>query len=441
MGLIRPRTLKGFRDFLPTDARARRRVVAVVTKVFERFGFLPLETPALEYADVLTGKYGDEGEKLMYRFTDQGDRDVALRYDLTVPLARVVAQYENDLPKPFRRYQIATVWRAENTQRGRFREFTQCDIDIVGSAAIAADAEIIAVIASVLETLKVGPYTIRVNNRKLLNSVLAAAGVKEKDWLPILRSIDKWEKIGAEGVRSELSEILSDSQMENFFSLLPKERTEPFDEWSARVSAVISKEGDGKEGLGEMAALLEGAEAIDAPNGTVVFDMLMARGLDYYTGTILEAVIDGQEDFGSVFGGGRYDNLIKQFTGKDIPAVGVSCGLDRLLAAVAENEDFSVKPATASVLVCYVEDDTVAEGQIIANELRKEGINTDLWLDPARLEKQLKYADMLGIPLAVLFGSEEAKKGSVTVKDLRTKKQTRVPRADLVETVNELLGV
>lgn len=410
----------------------------VVSDVFERFGFMLLETPALEYADVLTGKYGDEGEKLMYRFTDQGDRDVVLRYDLTVPLARVVAQYENELPKPFRRYQIAPVWRAENTQKGRFREFTQCDADIVGSDSVTADIEIVNVAALVLEELKVGTYTIRVNNRKLLNGVLEAANIKEKDWLPILRSIDKWEKIGVEGVREELEDVLSATQMENFFSLLPKEREEPFDEWSARVTAVIGKEGDGKEGLEEMAALLEGAEAIDAPNGTVVFDMLLARGLDYYTGTIIEATIDGQEEFGSVFGGGRYDNLIKQFIGKDIPAVGISCGFDRLMAAVADNKEFITQPATADALVCYVEDDTVVEASRIANELRAAKINTELWLEPARLEKQLKYADTLGIPLAVLFGANEAKKGSVTVKDLRTKKQIRVKRAELIETIQNL---
>lgn len=440
MGLIRPRTLKGFRDFLPADARLRQRVVRVVTDVFERFGFLPLETPALEYADVLAGKYGDEGEKLMYRFTDQGDRDVALRYDLTVPLARVVAQYENELPKPFRRYQIAPVWRAENTQKGRSREFTQCDVDIVGSSSIEADVEIVNVMASVLEALKVGEYIIRVNNRKLLNGVLEAATIKEKDWLPILRSIDKWEKIGVEGVREELSELLSDSQMENVFSLLPKEREEPFDEWSARVSAVIKKTKEGQSGIEEMKKLLDLAENIDAPNGTVVFDMLLARGLDYYTGTVMEAEIVEQKEFGSVFGGGRFDELIGRFTGKGIPAVGISCGLDRLLAAIAENEDFLTKSGTADVLVCYVEDDTNAEGRIIANELRAAEINTELWLDPARLEKQLKYADGLGIPLAVLFGANEAKKGSVTIKDLRTKKQKTIPRSELIESVQELMG-
>jgi histidyl-tRNA synthetase len=437
MATIEPRNLKGFRDFLPQAAIRRQNVIASIIKTYERFGFVPLETPALEYADVLMGKYGEEGEKLLYRFRDQGDREVALRYDLTVPLARVVAQYP-ELSKPFRRYQIAPVWRAENTQKGRFREFTQCDIDIVGTSSMLADAEIAQVMAAALANLGFSNFQIRINNRKLLNGILEAARVPENQWLATLRSLDKWGKIRAKGVEEELSGFLSEKITSAFIALLPKE-TEDFSSWSERTIEMISATTNGVEGIKELNKVMTSLAGIGMPEGTFQGDVLLARGLDYYTGTIFEAALTDTPEIGSVYGGGRYDKLIGQFIGKDIPAVGTSAGVDRILAAMEELGMGIPRSSTADVLVCMMGEELAAETSKLANELRTAGINTETWYEPDKLDKQLKYADKQGIPFVVLFGSDEKEQGMVTVKDLRTKKQEQTRKDFCIQTIQNLL--
>ena len=374
-------TLKGFRDFLPKEMRKRQYVINTLKQVFESYGFEPLETPALEYAEILLGKYGEEGDKLMYKFKDNGDRDVALRYDQTVPLARVVAQYQNELPMPFKRYQIQPVWRAENTQKGRYREFLQCDADIVGANSPLSDAEIINLAEKALEKLGFSNYKIVINDRVNFANVPPLA----------IATIDKLQKIGKEGVLKELGD-----------KGIP----------ASTLDEVLNKKPT--ENLEKIIRLLN--------NPRVVFDPTLARGLDYYTGLIFEIEIEGYSA-GSVCGGGRYDNLIGMFAGKDIPAVGFAFGFDRLVEAMDELNLFPTDLATTKVLVTVFSDDLRNKSIEVANKLRENDINTELYLDDAKMEKQLKYADQKGIPFVVIIGPDEAKNNTVTLKNMKTREQ------------------
>ncbi len=374
-------TLKGFRDFLPKEMRKRQYVINTLKQVFESYGFEPLETPALEYAEILLGKYGEEGDKLMYKFKDNGDRDVALRYDQTVPLARVVAQYQNELPMPFKRYQIQPVWRAENTQKGRYREFLQCDADIVGANSPLSDAEIINLAEKALEKLGFSNYKIVINDRVNFANVPPLA----------IATIDKLQKIGKEGVLKELGD-----------KGIP----------ASTLDEVLNKKPT--ENLEKIIRLLN--------NPRVVFDPTLARGLDYYTGLIFEIEIEGYSA-GSVCGGGRYDNLIGMFAGKDIPAVGFAFGFDRLVEAMDELNLFPTDLATTRVLVTVFSDDLRNKSIEVANKLRENDINTELYLDDAKMEKQLKYADQKGIPFVVIIGPDEAKNNTVTLKNMKTREQ------------------
>lgn len=378
-------TLKGFRDFLPAEMRKRLYVINSLKKVFESFGFEPLETPALEYEEILLGKYGEEGDKLMYRFEDNGQRRVALRYDQTVPLARVAAQYPN-LPVPFKRYQIQPVWRAENTQKGRFREFLQCDIDIVGLSYLYADAEIVACVVKSLETLGFKDFKVLINDRKVFEGVPVEA----------IRILDKLKKIGRDGVLEQLKNSGIDSNLlEKFESQKPTQTLE---------------------------TIFEALENLGVPKEKVEFSPTLARGLDYYTGMIIEAEIEGYTA-GSVAGGGRYDNLIGMFSGNQIPAVGLAFGFDRILEAMDQFELFPKNLTTAKVLVTVFSKELGPESIKIANTLRKE-VNTELWLDKeSKLEKQLKYADAKGIPYVVIIGPEEIKQGIVKLKNMVDKTQ------------------
>lgn len=427
---IEPRTLKGFRDFLPGAAQMRLAAIEKIRSVFQRFGFLPLETPTLEYADVLTGKYGNEGEKLLYRFRDQGNRNVAMRYDLTVPLARVVAQYP-DIPKPFRRYQIAPVWRADNPQKGRYREFWQCDADIAGSASVLADADIILVAAAVLRALGITTFQVQVNNRKLLNSVLRAARIEDNNVSAVLRTIDKWEKIGRTGVFDELGSFLTKEQLETLRVFLPAD-SQPLKEngWNEAVAPLLDDEG--AQGLRELRDVL-GLCSKNTDIQDVRGVLNLARGLDYYTGTIFEIVLTEKPEFGSIIGGGRYDQLIGRFTGTDMPAVGMSVGLDRLLVAMDELGIEQGSQPTAQVFVALLDNDLREDVLGLVNELRSVGIATAVSYDATKLEKQLKYADTVGIPFVVLYGKKEQEAGTVVLKDLRKREQRKVERSKIVE--------
>ncbi len=391
---IEPRTLKGFRDFLPESARKRNYVINALRKVFESFGFEPLETPVLEYEDILLGKYGDEGDKLMYRFTDNGERRVAMRYDQTVPLARVVAQFKNDLPMPFKRFQVSNVYRAENTQKGRFREFLQCDIDTVGVDSAAADAEIIQVVLMCLKTLGFKNYKISINDRKVFDGIAKEAII----------AIDKLKKIGEEGVRQELSQKGQD------VSVLEKVRTATP---TPRIEEVLKIVGDQQ----------------------VVFDPTLARGLDYYTGIIIEAEIEGY-DAGSIGGGGRFNDLIGMFINESIPAVGFAFGFDRLMEALEESNLLKIDPSVTKVLVGIFSPELENEAIEAATKLRSKKINTELWLETdAKLEKQLKYAVKKKIPYLLLIGPEEKEKGMVTIKALDTRDQKTVTIEEAIQMI------
>jgi len=364
MNKITPKTLKGFRDFLPKEARKRAYVIEKLKSVFESYGFEPLETPSLEYAEILTGKYGDEGDKLMYKFKDNGGRDVALRYDQTVPLARVVAEYGEKLPMPFKRYQIQNVWRAENTQRGRFREFLQCDIDTVGTANINADLEIIICVAKCLETLGFKQFKILTNDRKNLKDIPKEAII----------IIDKLKKIGEEGVKKELSEKGFDSSILENIKISGK---------TPAIDLLVEK--------------LE---------GKVIFEPTLARGLDYYTGLIFEVEINGYSA-GSVAGGGRYDELVGMFADKQIPAVGASFGFDRLIEAMNELNLFPKDLQTTKVLILNLPN-FEEKALEIANKLRENNINTEVYLD-SNIEKgkQFNYSEKKGIPYTIVPNENE----------------------------------
>ena len=395
--MIKAQTLKGFRDFLPADAIKRQFLIGKIQTVFERFGFDPLETPALEYAETLLGKYGDEADKLLYTFEDRGGRKVGMRYDQTVPAARVVAQYGQDIPSPFKRYQLQPVWRAENTQKGRYREFLQCDIDTFGEASYLADAEIIACVYAVMRELGFASFRISINDRTLFGDTPPGA----------ITVIDKLAKIGPEGVKKELTSKGFDPM------LLETIR-------SNKPSVLLRK-------------IMELLPDLGVSLNSVRFDPTLARGLDYYTSTIVEVSIDGYTA-GSVGGGGRYDNLIGQFMGKQVPAVGFAFGFDRMLEAMDEANLLPTKKTATSVFVAVFSPALFAQSLILVSRLRDAGVAAEVSLDAsAKLDKQLKYADRKGIPYAVIQGPKEKTKNRVLLKSMATQKQDEI-------TVDELIA-
>lgn len=413
--MIKPKTLKGFRDFLPKEARKRQYAIDALRKVFESYGFEPLETPALEYAEILEGKYGEEEERLMYKFEDKGGRKVALKYDQTVPLARVVAQYGNSLPMPFKRYQISNVWRGENPQKGRFREFLQCDIDTVGTSSLLADAEIIEIATSSLRALGFTKFKVLINNRKVFGKFVEEGFVTDKNRLPdIVRSLDKIKKIGRSGVKNDLiNKGFSDQQAE-----------------------AILKNTETMEKNPEIIDLENYLKKLGLREDEFIFKPDLARGLDYYTGTIFEIETEGYE-VGSVCGGGRYDNLIGMFGSKQIPAVGCSFGFDRVIEAMDSLNLFPDNLQTAKVLVTVFSPAFLDKSIGVCNILNESNISQELYVDPdAKMDKQLKYADAKSIPYVVIIGSKEAESGSATVKNMKTGEQRTVKLEDLPNAIS-----
>ena len=412
---IKPQTLKGFRDFLPKDMVIRQKVIETLKIVFESYGFEPLETPALEYADTLLGKSGKEAEKLMYLFKDSGGRDVGLRYELTISLARVMAQYPN-IPLPFKRYQMQPVWRAEKPQKGRYREFLQCDVDIMGTTSFLADAEIIEIIYQSIIALGFKKFVIKINNRKLLFKLMEDANVPKEKRLATLISIDKLGKNGRDKVETEL--ILKGLPKENInkiFNLISKIKPD--------------------ETLEEIFRTFESSKI---PKEYFQFDPTLVRGLDYYTGPIYEAIVE-KPKIGSIAGGGRYDKLISNLGGPDIPATGVSFGLDRICDVIKEQNLWpNLSPTPTKVLISVFSPEYLENSIEIANKLRAESIPTELYLDPeTKLDKQLKYASKKGIPYVIIAGPEEIKAGKSTIKAMKTGKQETVFLARAIEIIKK----
>jgi len=399
MSKINLQTPKGFRDFLPAESSRRRFAVEKIRNVLEKFGFEPLETPAVEYTEVLKGKYGDE-EKLIFEFTDRGGRQVALKYDQTVPLARVVASNPT-LPRPFKRYQIQPAWRAENPQRGRFREFTQIDFDTVGSNSLLADAEIVAATISAVKELGFEKFVLKINDRETFKGMPIEA----------IRVIDKLAKIGEDGVIEQLKKVGYDTKEAK--SLLKR-----------------LKDSSPTKAIKDLFKIL-GDYKLEADK--YAFDPTLARGLDYYTSIVYELEIEGYSA-GSVGAGGRYDNLIGRFTGEKIPAVGFAFGLDRLMEAAEELNLFDPYQLTTRILVTVFNEKLLKDSLALVAALRKQGIAAEISLDPTeKLDKQLKYADNKGIPFVAILGPEEAKTKTVTFKNLGSGEQKNLKITELLK--------
>ena len=393
-------TLKGFRDFLPAEKRARDLAVAKIKSTFERFGFEPIETPTLEYAELLLGKYGDEADKLVYSFEDRGGRQVALRYDQTVPTARVLSQYQNELGKCFRRYQIQPVFRADKPQKGRYRELIQCDADIFGTISPIADAEILSVYYDIYRDLGLTDLVIELNDRETLISTLTPYATKEVKVFSIIQSIDKLDKQTVEEVISELiAKGLDKSSAKSALSDIQK----------ATPST-------------SLASIIQATQTLGVPEVNIKFNPALARGLDYYTGMIFEGKIPGE--LGSVGGGGRYDKLIESLGGPNIPAVGFGLGFDRTIEVLIARNLVSSTPTTR-VLVTIFSPALQGLALQVAQSLRSAGINTELYPDPTdKLDKQFKYADKKSIPYAIVIGQDEIDKNLVTLKNLATREQS-----------------
>jgi len=385
--------LKGFRDLGPDEMAVRTEAVKRLRTVFERYGFVELQTPTLEKAEVLLGKYGQEAEKLMYLFEDRGGRKVGLKYDLTVPLARYMAANKNT-PLPFKRYQIQPVWRAENTQKGRYREFYQCDVDTIGSSSPMADAEILAVIKDALLELGFETFTTIINSRTVLFKTLESVDIKGNNRLSVIQTIDKLDKKSKEEVSKELAEKgLSKNKVKSIFDAFQNSLPDEY------LSEVIKR-----------------AEDLGVDN--LSFTPTLARGLDYYTGPIFETVVE-KPKIGSLTGGGRYDNLIKSLGGPDLAAVGTSIGFERAVDVIAELGLWSTTSSGPQVFLTVFSGKYRGQATEAAYTMRKTGINTELSVVDQPLDKQLKYAGRRGIPFALIIGPNEAKGKSVTLKDLK----------------------
>jgi len=478
--MITPQTLKGFRDFLPKQAKKRQYVIDILRKTFESFGFDPLETPALEYEEVLLGKYGDEGDKLMYRFEDNGKRKVALRYDQTVPLARVVAQYQNELPFPFKRYQIQPVWRAENTQKGRFREFMQCDIDIIGSKNLLTDGEIISCALSVIKKLGFKKYKMMINEKTTIDERFKMQNIPEGQTKFIATEMDKKDKKPEEEIfksiysisgsitmsstasgtitsindlnnpenkrkiQNWLNNYQPDSYQLNNFIPKPKpsinEINEEFEK--AKTDDNIIKYFELMENPPSYQKIQNILQKLDVGEDEISYNPNLVRGLSYYTGYIFELQLTDYQG-GSVGGGGRYDNLVGQFTGQKIPAVGFAFGFDRLIEAMEELNLFpqNLNYSSARILVSIFNTELFYKSIELLNQLRNNNINAEIYDDPdQKLDKQLKYADKKGIPFVAIIGPDEVKNNMVTLKNLKEKKQETVPLDELVKLLRLALS-
>ncbi len=415
------------RDFLPEDVRRREYVIGIIKRVYERYGFEPLETPAVENIETLLGKYGEEGNQLIFKILKRGEHeatgeaDLALRYDLTVPLARVVAQYQSKLPRLFKRYQIQPVWRADRPARGRFREFYQCDVDSLGSTAPAVEAELCAAVSDALMELGFNDFVIRINHRELLTAILRRAGVGTHQQSDALIALDKLDKIGPQGVGGELANRGIEEQARNaLLQVFLRDDTEGAS--LAGVAAFVTGDAAGEQAVANLQAI-SGLTGQTSAAGKLKFDPSLARGLSYYTGAIME--INVADLAGSLGGGGRYDNLVGMFLGQNIAACGFSLGLERILVVMTERNMFPATLATTPADVMIATFDTSGAGAAIrlAATLRKVGLRVLVYPDAEKIGKQIKYADSRGIPFVALLGEDEIKAGTVTVKNLSAQTQ------------------
>ena len=429
--LIQPRTLKGFRDFPPALAMPREEMIDRAKAVFRSYGFAPIDTPALEYAEILTGKGGDESDKQMYRFTDHGGRDVALRFDLTVPFARFAAQHAKQLGLPFKRYHVGPVWRGENTQHGRYREFYQCDFDTIGTDSNAADIETALVIHDILAALGFERFQIHVNNRKVLSGLLQSLGLEEQT-TAVLRALDKLAKIGAEKVAAEMAAAgIAGEQAQKILAAVQLRGSNG--EILAQLWEQLGHNELAAQGVKDLMQLTEVFAAAEIPASRLAIDVSIARGLDYYTGTVFETLLDDLPGIGSICSGGRYDNLAGLYTKQHLPGVGASLGLDRLLAAMEELGLLREVNTPAKVFIVQFADDALGQYIQLSRRLRAAGIATEVSTDAKGMGKQLKYADRKGFRFAVIGGPDELAKGVWQIKDLRGDASAEVSDEQIVD--------
>ena len=441
MERIKPRTLSGFMELLPAKQQKLERMMQILRDTYALYGFAPLDTPAIEDAQILLAKGGGETEKQIYRF-QKGDSDLALRFDLTVPLAKYVALHYNDLAFPFRRYQISKVYRGERAQRGRFREFYQADIDIIGDGKldILNEAEIPAIIYRVFRGFGLSRFQIRVNNRKILNGFYAMQGLSEKSG-EIMRSVDKLDKIGAEKVRAILVDTceLSEAQADEILKFIAISGSNK--QVLAALEGYAGKNEVFDTGLAELKTVTQNLSAFGVPEANFAVDLTIARGLDYYTGTVYETTLLDHPEIGSVCSGGRYDELAGYYTEKALPGVGISIGLTRLFYVLDEqgllNPELPGAPADALVLPMT---DSPALAVALAETLRSQGIRVQLYGEQKKFKQKMSYADKLGVPFAVLLGEDEIAEGVCSVKNMRSGEQVKLTPVEAAEHIKAVLS-
>ncbi|MCR4276668.1 MAG: histidine--tRNA ligase, partial [Candidatus Roizmanbacteria bacterium] len=417
---IKVQKLAGFRDYFAEDVKTREYVINIFKKVFEKYGYEPLETPALENSNIFVGELGDEAEKLFYRFKDQGGRDIMLKYDVMTPMCRTVAENINNIVFPYKRYQIQNVWRSEKPQKGRFREFTQCDADTIGSSSVICDAEFIQMGIEALTNIGFKEFRANINNRKLLSGIIQFAGASEKEFIPICISIDKLPKIGRERVKKELIEKrkISPEVSEKILEVVTltgetEELLEKLKKQLANIPVAI-------EAINELETIFDYFKTIKLDKKFYRFTPFIARGLAYYTGPVWEfEILEG--DVGSVAGCGRYDNIIGKFVGREVAATGGSFGIERLVEVIKSRKMINISSTIAKTLVTIFDKSLFNNSLIIADELRKNNISTILYPVPTeKLDKQLKYANKKGIPYVIIIGPEEITTEKVVLKDMKT---------------------
>ncbi|HEY0180569.1 MAG TPA: histidine--tRNA ligase [Dokdonella sp.] len=446
MAVTQARSVPGVLELLPLDQVAFQAMLDAIRRNFERFGFLPIETPVMEYASVLLTKEGGETERQVYFVQstgslEQGEKpELALRFDLTVPLARYVAEHEHDLTFPFRRYQIQRVYRGERAQRGRFREFYQCDIDVIGKdhLSVRYDAELPAAIYAVFRELDIGAFTIQLNNRKLMRGFLEGLGVADAErQAAVLREVDKLDKRGAEHVRATLAGDgfgLAGDVVERLLAFVAT-RSTSLDDACAKLDALGAGSEALEQGRSELREVLRLIRAFGVPESHFALNLSIARGLDYYTGTVYETTLNEHPEIGSICSGGRYENLASHYTKSKLPGVGISIGATRLYWQLREAGLSPGGRSTVQVLVAQMDEAELPRYLALATELRDAGINTEVVVEPGKLARQFKYADRAGIRFVAVLGPDEIAKDVVTIKDLRKQDQFEVPRAELAETL------
>ncbi|MFQ5822930.1 MAG: histidine--tRNA ligase [bacterium] len=453
MKYIKPSLPKGTRDFLPEQMFRRQYVIETVKDIFEKYGYEPLETPSIEKLDVLSGKYGDEGEQLIFKVLKRGTGleellrgsqefvakeyselvEEALRYDLTVPLSRVVAMYENELIFPFKRYQIQPVWRADRPQKGRYREFYQCDVDTVGTESMLADAESIAIVHDVLTTLGFEKFKIRINNRKILNGILSYAGVESEKDISVFMAIDKLEKIGLEGIKKELAgKGISEVETDKILTILEiaGESEQILSELSSRFNQFESF----NEGTKELKQIISYLEDLGVPKANYQIDLYLVRGLGYYTGPIYESVVE-EPKIGSLTGGGRYDKLVGMFLGRDIPATGTAFGIERIIDVMNQLQMFPETKTKTQAFVTIFDDSTREASLNFTQKLRKSGVNAEFFYEVTKIKKQFSYANKKRIPFVVIIGPDEIVSNQVTIKNMKTGEQKTLSPEKAIEII------